>query len=35
MPKTPPFDEIHDEMGSYLRRFERYATVRDWDKKHW
>lgn len=27
MPKTPPFDEKHDEMDSYHRRFERYATV--------
>lgn len=35
MPKIPPFDERHDEMDSYLRRFERYATVQKWDRNTW
>lgn len=35
MPKIPPFDERHDEMDSYLRRFERYATVQHWERNTW
>jgi len=34
-PKLPPFDEKNDEMDSYLRRFERYATAHSWDKDIW
>lgn len=35
MPKISPFDERHDEMDSYLRRFERYATVQHWERNTW
>lgn len=35
MPKIPPFDESRDEMDSYLRRFERYATAQNWERKTW
>ncbi|XP_069140935.1 uncharacterized protein [Argopecten irradians] len=34
-PKLTPFDEDKDNMDSYLRRFERYATTQRWDKVHW
>ena len=35
IPKLPPFDESRDEMDSYLRRFERYATAQKWDRGTW
>ncbi|KAK6166422.1 hypothetical protein SNE40_023117 [Patella caerulea] len=34
-PKIPFFDEEHDEMDSYLRRFERYAAVQAWEPGTW
>jgi hypothetical protein len=33
--KMPPFDENHDEMDSYLKRFERYAKAVNWEKEIW
>ena len=35
MPKIPPFDEARDEIDSYLRRFERYATAQNWSRSNW
>lgn len=35
LPKIPPFEENKDEIDSYLRRFERYATAMGWDKSLW
>ena len=35
LPKIPPFDESKDEIDSYLRRFERYATAMSWEKSLW
>ncbi|XP_062572173.1 uncharacterized protein LOC134234132, partial [Saccostrea cucullata] len=34
-PKIPSFEENRDEMDSYLRRFERYATAMKWEKSLW
>ena len=33
--KLPSFDEVKDEMDSYLRRFERYASAQKWKKDIW
>ncbi|XP_062590636.1 uncharacterized protein LOC134252230 [Saccostrea cucullata] len=35
VPKIPPFDENKDEIDSYLRRFERFATAMNWEKPLW
>jgi len=38
IPRTPKMTEFHegqDEMDSYLRRFERYATVNKWPRENW
>ncbi|XP_052680025.1 uncharacterized protein LOC128160712 [Crassostrea angulata] len=35
LPKIPPFEENKDEIDSYLRRFERYATAMGWEKSLW
>ena len=35
VPKLPPFDEVKDNMDSYLSRFERYAEVQKLDKDMW
>ena len=34
-PKIPPFDEAHDEMDNYLKRFEVYATAQGIRKEEW
>jgi len=34
-PKLPPFDENKDHIDSYLRRFERYATLQQWPDGDW
>ncbi|KAJ8032606.1 hypothetical protein HOLleu_26172 [Holothuria leucospilota] len=34
-PKLPYFKEGKDEMDAYLKRFERYATVRGWPESDW
>ena len=34
-PKLPSFDEKVDEIDSYLRRFERYATSAGWPREEW
>jgi hypothetical protein len=35
VPKLPVFDEVHDEMDSYLLRFERYSAAQNWDESNW
>ncbi|KAK3101283.1 hypothetical protein FSP39_002389 [Pinctada imbricata] len=35
VPKLPAYDDVRDDMDSYLRRFERYAEVMKWDKAMW
>ncbi|XP_052692422.1 uncharacterized protein LOC128170699 isoform X2 [Crassostrea angulata] len=35
IPKLPFFDDSHDEMDSYLLRFERYAEAQRWDRSDW
>lgn len=34
-PKMPFLDESKDDIDSYLRRFERYATAQKWKKDSW
>lgn len=34
-PKLPVFDDVHDEMDSFLFRFERYAEAQNWGEKNW
>lgn len=34
-PKIPPFEEGKDEIDSYLKRFEVYATAQKWDPELW
>ncbi|XP_062610800.1 uncharacterized protein LOC134272595, partial [Saccostrea cucullata] len=34
-PKLPFFDDSHDEMDSFLLRFERYAEAQQWDHSNW
>ncbi|CAC5422122.1 unnamed protein product [Mytilus coruscus] len=34
-PKIPPFEEGNDEINSYRRRFERYATAQKWQLDIW
>jgi hypothetical protein len=34
-PKLPKFDELNDDMDSYLERFEIYATVQNWKPEEW
>ena len=34
-PKMPYFDELKDDIDSYLRRFERYATAQKWTAGTW
>jgi len=34
-PKLPHFDEHKDNIDSYLRRFERYAALQDWEANDW
>jgi len=33
--KLPHFDEHKDNIDSYLRRFERYAALQDWQEDDW
>ncbi|XP_065921901.1 uncharacterized protein [Magallana gigas] len=35
IPKLHFFDDSHDEMDSYLLRFERYAEAQRWDRSDW
>ena len=35
IPKLPPFNEGKDNMDSYLKRFERFATNAKWPKEEW
>ncbi len=35
MPKMPPFDDQHDNIDAYLRRFERIATTQSWPSTQW
>lgn len=35
VPKMPFLDESKDDIDSYLRRFERYATAQKWKKDSW
>ncbi|KAJ8032705.1 hypothetical protein HOLleu_26306 [Holothuria leucospilota] len=35
MPKLPAFNEGKDNIDSYLKRFERYATIMGWKKEKW
>lgn len=35
IPKLPPFNEKHDNMDAYLKRFERFAENAGWAKKNW
>ena len=34
-PRLPHFDETKDNIDSYLRRFERYASLQKWPRKEW
>ncbi|KAJ8029870.1 hypothetical protein HOLleu_29382 [Holothuria leucospilota] len=34
-PKLPVFNEARDDIDSYLKRFERYATIMGWKKEKW
>jgi len=34
-PKLPHFDEAKDNVDSYLRRFERYASLQGWPQTDW
>ena len=34
-PKLPYFNEVHDDMDSYLQRFERYAETQKWKPEIW
>src|SRR6218665_2428220 len=34
-PRLPPFEDGKDNMDAYLRRFEKYATIRKWEKQEW
>src|SRR6218665_1089767 len=34
-PKLPPFEDGKDNMDAYLRRFEKYATIRKWENQEW
>lgn len=34
-PKLPVFDDVHDEMDSYLLRFKRYAEAQNWGDENW
>ncbi|XP_071786577.1 uncharacterized protein [Asterias amurensis] len=34
-PKLPNFNDGRDDMDSFLRRFERFATAAEWPKKDW
>lgn len=33
--KIPVFDDVHDEMDSFLLRFERYAEAQNWGEENW
>ena len=35
VPKMPFFDEVKDDIDSYLRRFERYSTAQKWKPESW
>ena len=35
MPTVPIFQDDKDDIDSYLERFERLATVQNWDKSTW
>lgn len=35
VPKMPFFEETKDDIDSYLRRFERYATAQKWNAETW
>ena len=35
IPKLPPFSDGKDNMDSYLKRFERFATNAKWPKEEW
>ena len=35
VPKMPLFYEVKDDIDSYLRRYERYATAQKWAVKTW
>ena len=35
VPKMPFFDEVKDDIDSYLRRFERYAAAHKWAVETW
>ena len=35
IPKLPSFNEGRDNMGSYLKRYERFATNAKWPKEEW
>lgn len=34
-PKLPVFDDVHDEMDSFLLRFERYAEAQNLCEENW
>ena len=34
-PKLPFFEDTKDDIDSYLKRFERYASSQGWDHDHW
>ena len=34
-PKLPPFEDGKDNMDAYLRRFEKYASIRKWKRQEW
>ena len=34
-PKIPPFDEAHDDMDSYIKRFEIFAKAQGIDESEW
>ena len=35
IPKLPPFNEQHDNMDVYLKRFERFAESAGWNRDRW
>lgn len=34
-PDLPHFDGTKDDLGSYLRRFERFAVAAGWERINW
>ncbi|XP_060071526.1 histone-lysine N-methyltransferase, H3 lysine-79 specific-like [Ylistrum balloti] len=34
-PKLPPFEQDKDNIDSYIRRFEQYASAQKWEKSNW